>query len=296
MRPSPVNLSRIRYRLPSRHLSIPNRIYGRTTTQSESVTTTIPITSFRPHYYPNIPQSSRAFHSSSIWRKDPIPKDQDPQESVKEEPKKPDETTQEESTKSTAEEEAKSESSESEGKEEGKEEEKKEENTPPPPHGDKTPWQVFMDTLQTEFKASKEWNEGTKAIQSGYDELAQNPALQKAKSAYEATSKTTSDATAAALKSTAKVVGQSATWAWETPVAKVVRKGATAAGSGIEKVTRPVRETEAFKSVTNVIDDGSSSRYGGWIEKEERRKRRAAREAQAVKEGKPLTTAEEDPE
>jgi import inner membrane translocase subunit TIM44 len=294
MRPSPVNLSRIRYRLPSRNLTTPIGIHGRST-QSWSVTTTPTRTSYPPIYYPTLIQSSRAFHYSPIWRKDPLSKDQEPQEPATEEPKKAEEATKDESAKSTAEEGAKSESSESEGKEEeGKKEE--EAATPPPPHGDKTPWQVFMETLQTEFKASKEWNEGTKALQSGYSEFTQNPALQKAKSAYEATSKTTSDATSAALKTTAKVVGQSANWAWETPVAKVVRKGASAAGSGIEKVTRPVRETEAFKSVTNVIDDGSSSRYGGWIEKEERRKRRAAREAQAVAEGKPLTAAEEDPE
>jgi import inner membrane translocase subunit TIM44 len=198
-----------------------------------------------------------------------------------------------------------SESSEYTGKEEGKQEEGKEEEgkekedkkkeEPPPPHGDKTPWQVFIETLQSEFKASKEWNESTKALQSGYEEFTQNPALQKAKSAYEEASKTASSTTSAALKQTGKAIGQSAAWAWETPVAKVVRKSANVAGSGIEKVTRPVRETEAYKSVKNVIDDGSSSRYGGWVEKEERKRRRALREAQARREGKPLQPMEEDP-
>jgi import inner membrane translocase subunit TIM44 len=57
-----------------------------------------------------------------------------------------------------------------------------------------------------------------------------------------------------------------------------------------------VRETEAYKSVKEAIDDGSSSRYGGWIEKEERRKQRQLREEMEIKAGKrPLQPMEEDP-
>lgn len=158
----------------------------------------------------------------------------------------------------------------------------KEKPPPPPPHGDKTPWQVFTETLQSEFKASKEWNEGTKQLSAGYQEFTQNPTLQKAKSTYGKAAEAASTTTGAALKKTAGAIGSGAAWTWETPVVKVVRKGAVIAGSGIEKVTRPVRETEAFKSVKDTIDDGSSSRYGGWIEKEERRKKREAREAQEL--------------
>lgn len=158
----------------------------------------------------------------------------------------------------------------------------KEKPPPPPPHGDKTPWQVFTETLQSEFKASKEWNEGTKQLSAGYQEFTQNPTLQKAKSTYGKAAEAASTTTGAALKKTAGAIGSGAAWTWETPVVKVVRKGAVIAGSGIEKVTRPVRETEAFKSVKDTIDDGSSSRYGGWTEKEERRKKREAREAQEL--------------
>ncbi|QDS74235.1 hypothetical protein FKW77_002751 [Venturia effusa] len=215
--------------------------------------------------------------------------------------KKPDEPVAEKNTgpesgasnpEADAEAKAKSEGEQSEGsKEEGeaKKESKaetdedgkpKEKPPPPPPHGDKTPWQVFTETLQSEFKASKEWNEGTKQLSAGYQEFTQNPTLQKAKSTYGKAAEAASTTTGAALKKTAGAIGSGAAWTWETPVVKVVRKGAVIAGSGIEKVTRPVRETEAFKSVKNTIDDGSSSRYGGWTEKEERRKRREAREAQ----------------
>ncbi|KAF2401274.1 mitochondrial inner membrane translocase subunit TIM44 [Trichodelitschia bisporula] len=202
--------------------------------------------------------------------------------------------------KSEGEESTESKSDEAEGEkkdgDKGGEKDKKDDATPPPPHGDKTPWQVFTETLKTEFKASKEWNESTKALASGYSELAQSEAIRKAREAYVQASGAAASTTGAALKKTGHVVGKSATYVWETPVAKVVRKGATVAGHGIEKATRPIRETEAFKSVTEVIDDGSSSRYGGWVEKEERRRRRELREAQMAKNGGiPTGPMEEDP-
>lgn len=182
-------------------------------------------------------------------------------------------------------EEAKSEKKEGEQSEgEGKEKEK-EEKAPPPPHGDKTPWQVFTETLRSEFKASKEWNESTQQLSAGYQEFTENPTLRKARERYEQASGAAASTTGAAIKKTAGAIGSGAAWTWDTGVVKGVRKGATAVGSGLEKVTRPVRETEAYKSVKETIDDGSSSRYGGWTEREERRQKREAREAAEVARG-----------
>ncbi|KAF1984729.1 Tim44-domain-containing protein [Aulographum hederae CBS 113979] len=189
-------------------------------------------------------------------------------------------------------------SEEGEGeKKDEKKDEKKEAPPPPPPHGDKTPWQVFTETLRTEFKASKEWNESTKQLAAGVNDFTQNPHLQRAATGYKKATDAASTTTSAAVKRTGKVLGQGAAWTWETPVVKGVRVGVGAVGSGLEKVTRPVRETEAFKSVKNVIDDGSSSRYGGWVEKEERRKQRELREAQEIAQGRrrPTENMEEDP-
>jgi import inner membrane translocase subunit TIM44 len=71
---------------------------------------------------------------------------------------------------------------------------------------------------------------------------------------------------------------------------KGLRAGVTATGKGIEKATRPVRATKVYKTavggVKDVMDDGSSSRYGGWIEKEERRKQRELRELNEAKSGR----------
>ncbi|KAJ5419605.1 Mitochondrial inner membrane translocase complex subunit Tim44 [Penicillium crustosum] len=177
------------------------------------------------------------------------------------------------------------------------EKEKEEEKVPPPPHGDKSPWQVFRETLQSEFKASKEWEESTKALASSAHQFTENENVRRARAAYEAASTATSSKTSTAFKTTGQVIGKGAAWTWNTSVVKGVRKGVNATGEGLEKATRPVRETEAYKSVKNAIDDGSSSRYGGWVEKEERRKQRQLREEQELKAGKSLRVEErvEDP-
>lgn len=155
--------------------------------------------------------------------------------------------------------------------------EKPQKEAPPPPHGNKSPWQVFTDTLSTEFKASKEWNDSTKQLASSAHHFSESESIRRARAAYSAASGAATSSTASALKGTGKVLGQGAAWTWDTSVVKGIRSGANAAGRGIDKATQPLRETEAFKSVKDVVDDGSSTRYGGWLEKEERRRRRELR-------------------
>ncbi|KAI9782744.1 MAG: protein translocase subunit [Geoglossum umbratile] len=195
-------------------------------------------------------------------------------------------------------------STEDEGREEGeKEKRNKEEAPPPPPHGDKSPWAVFTDTLKSEFKASKEWKESTKALASSANQFTENESIKRARAAYDAAQGVASSATSSALRGTGKAIGKTAAWTWDTPVVKGVRTGVKVTGEVIEKSTRPIRETEAFKKavggVKDVIDDGSSSRYGGWIEKEERRKKRELRELEEAKAGgrpgKRLEPMVEDP-
>lgn len=188
---------------------------------------------------------------------------------------------------------------ESEGEGEGKKEEK-EAPPPPPPHGDKSPWQVFTETLSSEFKASKEWNESTKALQGEIQTFTESESVRKARQAYEATTGKVSSTAGTVLKSTAGAVGKGAAWTWETPVVKAARTTVNATANVIDKATQPIRETEAYKNVKNVIDDGSSSRYGGWVEKEERRKARELRELEEAKKaglhGTRVEVAKEDPE
>lgn len=185
--------------------------------------------------------------------------------------------------------------------EEGKSEDsKQDEAPPPPPHGDKTPWQVFTDTLRSEFKKSKEWNESTKALASSAHQFTESESVKRARAAYEAASGAATSKTASALKTTGKALGQGAAWTWDTTLVKGIRKGVAVTGKGLDKATRPVRETKAYKTavggVKEAIDDGSSSRYGGWIEKEERRRQRQLREEAEAKSGRrKVEKMEEDP-
>ena len=183
------------------------------------------------------------------------------------------------------------------GKDE-KEQKKKEEPPPPPPHGNKSPWQVFTETLQSEFQASKEWNESTKALSHSAHQFTESESVRRAREASSRAYGAASSVTGSALKGTGKVLGQSAAWTWESTVVKGVRSGVNATGRGIDAATKPVRETNIYKSVKDVIDDGSSSRYGGWVEKEERRKKRELRESKESGglSGKRVEKMEEDPE
>lgn len=187
-----------------------------------------------------------------------------------------------------------------EGEDQGAKGKKKEDAPPPPPHGDKTPWQVFTETLKSEFQASKEWNESTKQLSAGVNDFSQNPAVQKARTTYNQVTDAATTKTTEALKTTGKAIGTGAAWTWETMPVKGVRKVANVTGSGIEYVTRPVRKSKAFQAVKETVDDGSSSRYGGWVEKEERRRRRELRELNELQRtgGSKLPTEpmEEDPE
>jgi import inner membrane translocase subunit TIM44 len=227
---------------------------------------------------------SRDFHQSSRLGKEKEAESQSAAGFQQEEPAAED-TAKKASEESTSDEkktqDEKTEGAESEGKKE-----KTEDAPPPPPHGDKSPWQVFTETLQSEFKASKEWNESTKALAAGAQQFTENESVRRARQAYESTTGAVSSTAGTVLKSTAGVVGKGAAWTWETPVVKGVRSTVNATASVIEKGTRPIRETEAYKNVKNVIDDGSSSRYGGWVEKEERRKARELRELKQAKAGK----------
>ena len=185
-----------------------------------------------------------------------------------------------------------------EGKQEReKEQEQKEEPPPPPPHGNKSPWQVFTETLQSEFQGSKEWNESTKALSHSAHQFTENESVRKAREASSRAYGAASSVTGSALKGTGKVLGKSAAWTWDSTVVKGVRSGVNATGRGIEAATKPVRETKMYKSVKDVIDDGSSSKYGGWVEKEERRKRRELRESRDSEgsPGKRVEKMEEDP-
>lgn len=243
--------------------------------------------------------AQRSLHTSRILQQQAQAKQEPPQEDVKDPPrpdgKETEETEAKPDTKSdeTKAEDAKSEEAKSEDGEGKKDDKTKEAPPPPPPHGDKTPWQVFRETFSTELKKSNEFNESTKQLAGEIQDFRESERVKKASAAYDATVGRAARGAGQAITGTAKAVGHGAAWTWDTSVVQGVRKGVNATGRGIEQITRPVRETETFKNVKDAIDEGNASRYGGWTEKEERRLRRAQREA---KEGiRRVEPAEEDP-
>ncbi|KAK3329365.1 hypothetical protein B0H66DRAFT_20815 [Apodospora peruviana] len=230
----------------------------------------------------------RPFHVSSQTQQQKQPEERDAKG-----PAETSEAAHESKSDPEAEGKARNPEEEGEAKEE-KQKEKKEDAPPPPPHGDKTPWQVFLETMQTELKESKEWNESTKALASGANQIAESESVRKAREAYEATTGAVASTASTVVKTTAGAIGKGASWTWETPVMKGVRKGANITGEVLDKATKPIRETEAYQNVKNVVDDGSSSRYGGWVEKEERKRRREMRQKMSGE--NPTEVLQENPE
>ncbi|KAF5592747.1 mitochondrial import MPI1 precursor [Fusarium subglutinans] len=245
-------------------------------------------------YSPTYTAQSRLFHLSSRLHQEKPQTEQKPSTAAPTDAKekKPTEAGAESEAKPEEEQSKKTEDGENAGKEgkeeaegegegEGKDKEKKKEDAPPPPpHGDKTPWQVFMETMNTEFQKSQEWNESTKQIAASANQFAESEGVRRAREAYEKSTGAVSSTLGKGAKVTAGAIGKGASWTWDTSVVKGVRKAANVTGDAVDKATQPIRNTEAYKNVKNVIDDGSSSRYGGWVEKEERRKRREALDKQ----------------
>ncbi|KAI5462892.1 hypothetical protein BGZ63DRAFT_412620 [Mariannaea sp. PMI_226] len=239
--------------------------------------------------------NTRLFHMSSRLAQDEKPKATNEAKENKATDSEAEGKPQEEQPKQKEESQGGEKDSKEEGKEEGEEggkKEKKEDLPPPPPHGDKTPWQVFMETMNSEFQKSQEWNESTKQIGAAAHQFTESESVRRAREAYEKSTGAVSEVVGGAVKTTAGAIGKGASWTWDTTAMKGVRKAANVTADAMDKATAPIRETEAYKNVKNVIDDGSSSRYGGWVEKEERRRRR---EALYKQRGQTAQVMQEDP-
>ncbi|OLL25213.1 Mitochondrial import inner membrane translocase subunit tim44 [Neolecta irregularis DAH-3] len=153
----------------------------------------------------------------------------------------------------------------------------------------KSPARVFVDTFKAELRKSKELQHTIKALQDESGRLGDSDALRKAKDAYSKARDTSASATSFSshqLKKAGRAVGSTASAAWHSPPVKHSRNALSATGSAVasavDKSTAPIRNTQTFKAVSGeirqVIDDGSSSRYGGFVERDERRRRRIERD------------------
>lgn len=159
----------------------------------------------------------------------------------------------------------------------------------------KSPLEVFFQTFRDEVKKSSELKDNIKALQDETGRVAESDAFKKAKEAYDRAQKGSSAAGKMAKK-TAEAVGGVATKAWDSPVGKGVRTTVRTGAGAADKAFDPVRKTQVYKDVSELIDDGSSSAYGGFLTKEQRealRKKELAARSKNGKLWKPVSENEE---
>lgn len=156
-----------------------------------------------------------------------------------------------------------------------------------------SPLKVFFDTFKAEVKKSNELKENIKALQDETGRVAESEAFKKAKEAYDKAQKGSS-AAGKVVKKTADVVGGAAVKAWDSPVGKGVRTTVRVSADAADKVFEPVRQTKVYKNVSDVIDDGSSTSYGGFLTKEQRQRLRQKELEEKLRKGwKPVKENED---
>lgn len=158
-----------------------------------------------------------------------------------------------------------------------------------------SPLEVFFKTFRSEIQKSAELKENIKALQDETGRVAELDAFKRAKEAYDKAQKGSS-AAGKVVKGAADAVGGAAYKAWESPVAKGVRTTVRTGTEAADRAFDPVRQTAVYKDVSNVIDDGSSSSYGGFLTKEQReklRKQEIARRMQSGQAWKPIRENED---
>lgn len=143
----------------------------------------------------------------------------------------------------------------------------------PPPPPDKSPVQVFFDVFRKEWEKSSELKNEIKELQDATGRMGESDAFKRAKEAYEKAQKG-STIVGHTIKKTGEKIGDVAGAAWESEVGKSTRKVVSKTAEKVDEAFEPVRKTQAYKDISEVIDDGSSVAYGGFVTKEQRRLKR----------------------
>lgn len=137
----------------------------------------------------------------------------------------------------------------------------------------KSPLQIFTETFRQEWKKSKELQDGIKALQDETGKIGESDAYKKAREAYQQAQKS-STVIGRTIKETGEVIEKVAITAWDSEAGKYTRKTIERTAETVDKAIEPVRQTKIYKDVSETFDNGSSSAYGGFHSKEERREKR----------------------
>jgi import inner membrane translocase subunit TIM44 len=141
-------------------------------------------------------------------------------------------------------------------------------NAPP-----KSPLQVFTETFRQEWKKSKELQDGIKALSDETGKLGESDAFKRARDAYQHAQKHTT-VLGRTIKDTGEVIEKVAVDVWDSKAGKFTRKTIERTVESVDNVIAPVRETKVYKDISESLNDGTSSSYGGFESKEQRRLRR----------------------
>ncbi|KAK7025023.1 mitochondrial import inner membrane translocase subunit TIM44 [Favolaschia claudopus] len=156
----------------------------------------------------------------------------------------------------------------------------------------KSPFQTFVEVLRDELKKNRELQENVKQLQGDVDRLQDSEAMKRARAAYERARLTSSikenprlRAAAEELKKTGVKVGDAVSEALKTmeesEVMRAISRASAAVSSTIEKSTEPIRNTAAYKALSetlvDALDDSGSAKHAGFEEREARRLRRQKR-------------------
>ncbi|CCF55700.1 hypothetical protein KAFR_0A02640 [Kazachstania africana CBS 2517] len=147
----------------------------------------------------------------------------------------------------------------------------------------RTPLQIFRETFKKEWEKSAELQGSIKELQDASGKISESEAYKKARDAYLKAHRGSSTILDKTLKKTGDTLEDIATKAWESEISKNTRQMASETAKKLDESFEPVRNTKIYKDVSEVLnDDGDSYRYGGFIQKDERRLKRE----NALKSGK----------
>ncbi|KAI0741432.1 mitochondria import inner membrane translocase TIM44 subunit [Daedaleopsis nitida] len=160
-------------------------------------------------------------------------------------------------------------------------------NEPP-----RSPFQTFVEVLREELRKNRELQDNVKQLQGDVEKFQDSEAMKRARDAYERARLTSSIKENPRLRAAAEelrkagvtvgdAVGEALRTMEESELARAISRASAAVSSTIEKTTEPIRNTAAYKSLSDTIadalDDSGTAKHAGYEEKEARRRRRQMR-------------------
>ncbi|CEP60620.1 protein translocase subunit TIM44 LALA0_S01e15126g [Lachancea lanzarotensis] len=134
----------------------------------------------------------------------------------------------------------------------------------------RSPLQIFRETFKQEWKKSQELQDNIKALQDASGKIGDSEAYKRAREAYVGAQKG-STIVGKAFKKTGDAVEKVASNAWDSEIGKSTRTAVNKTAAKLDESFEPVRKTQVYKDMSEVMDSENSSRYGGFASKEQRR-------------------------